>query len=83
MSLTEEYKKLLQKNIPPVADRPYNLRDEVLLYSEQIKRIILPFTIIRSEATMITVQENGKPIRNAIIAFQRKPFSREYEQNLC
>lgn len=72
----------LTKNIPPAADRNYNLGDEVLIYSEQTKQWIGPFKVIQTEGRMIAVQQKGKPIRNTFNAFQVKRFFPEYEQNL-
>lgn len=70
------------KNIPPAFNRTYQWGKEVLVYSEQNKEKLGPFTVVYRKKRMITVQNQDQSIHELFNAFQVKLFDHKYEQNL-
>ena len=68
----------LTKQIPPAADRTYRLGDEVLVFCEQDKTWIGPFTVMHVQGRMITIQNREGTYRQMFNAFQLKPYYRDH-----
>ena len=68
----------LTRQIPPAADRVYQLGDEVLVFSEQDKNWLGPFVVMHVQGRMITIQNREGTYRQMFNAFQLKPYYRDH-----
>ena len=68
----------LTRQIPPAADRTYQLGDEVLVISEQDNNWSGPFTVMHFQGRMITIQNREGTYRQMFNAFQLMPYFRDH-----
>lgn len=72
----------LTKNVPPAADRKYNLGDQIVIYSETEKEWIVTFDVVHVEGRIITVRIKAKKIRTKFNTFRIKPYFHDHERNI-
>ena len=64
----------LTKQIPPAADRTYQIGDEVLVFSEQDKNWLRPFTVVHVQGRMISIPNREGTYRQVLNTFHLKPY---------
>ena len=72
----------LTRQIPPAADRTYQIGGEVLVFSEHDKNYLIPFIVMHFQGRTIAIQNREGTNRQMFNAFQLKPYYRDHSPNI-
>ena len=72
----------LTRDIPPAADRTYQLGEEVLVWSEEKKQWTGPFIVVDCTGRQVTIKTPDNSMRQMYSTFQIKPYYRDIQENL-